>query len=317
MSSCSRSRSSTASSPARSRRDSGSTCASASGSRAERQRFLHRVVLLLAVDRGQRIGQAHRLTALEGIWLAIGQVGARGLEVAGQAGHVDPQPIVAQQLVHHRPQLIAHLRAEAVEQRRHLRRLTMEVLDQLVDIGDAGREVAAVLRHEGVEVVGHVGARGVLLQHRVEVAHHLPDTVEVLGGDALDALLEPGEVGLEHLLTQLVGELVERVARLVVHELVVAQAADAARRRWAAARPAGSRAGERCGASPARPCAPAPDRGPGARRESAARPRVSAALDPGTLGRDDLVEASLDVTEHRVEVRSARALPGAAPGAAR
>ena len=56
-------------------------------------------------------------------------------------------------------QLLAHLRAHAVEQRRHLRRLPMEVLDQLIGVRDAGREVAAVLRHEGVEVVGRIGAR--------------------------------------------------------------------------------------------------------------------------------------------------------------
>ena len=101
------------------------------------QRLLHRVVLLLAVDRGERIGQAHRLVALERIRLAVRQVGAGGLEVAGQAGHVDPQPVVAQQVVHQVAQLLAHLRAHAAEQRGHLRRLSMEVLDQLIGVLDA------------------------------------------------------------------------------------------------------------------------------------------------------------------------------------
>ena len=64
------------------------------------ERLLHRVVLLLPVDGGERIGQAHRLIALEWVRLAEGQVGARRLEVAGQARHVDPKPVVAQQVVH-------------------------------------------------------------------------------------------------------------------------------------------------------------------------------------------------------------------------
>ena len=98
------------------------------------ERLLHGVVLLLAVDRGKRVGQAHRLVALERVRLAEGQVGPRGLEVAGQARHVDPQPIVAQQVVHQLAQLVAHLRAQAVQQARHLRRLAVEVLDQLIGV---------------------------------------------------------------------------------------------------------------------------------------------------------------------------------------
>ena len=147
------------------------------------QRLLHRVVLLLAVDRRERIGQAHRLVALEGIRLAVRKVRPGGLEVAGQAGHVDPQPVVAQQVVHQVAQLLAHLRAHAAEQRGHLRRLSVEMLDQLIGVLDAGREVVPVLGHERVEVVGRIGPGRVLLEEPVQVADHLAHARQVLRRD--------------------------------------------------------------------------------------------------------------------------------------
>ncbi len=188
------------------------------------ERLLHRVVLLLAVDGGERIGEAHRLVALERIRVTERKVRARRLEVSRQPRHVDPQPVVSQQVVHQAAELVAHLRRHAVEQARHLRRLAVEMLDELLQVRDPRREVASVLRHERAEVVGRIGSGGVLLEERIEVADHLAHPVEVLRRDLLDSLLEPGEVGLQHLLAQLVGELRERVARGVVHELVVLEA---------------------------------------------------------------------------------------------
>ena len=167
---------------------------------------------------------------VNGVRLAERQVGTRLLEVAGQARHVPAQAVVAQQVVHQLLQLGALLRAHAGEQRRHLRRLAVQVLDQLVDAADVRREVVAVARHEPVEVGPRVGAAGVLLQQGVEVADHVADARQVLRRDLLDALAEPGEVRLQHLLPQLVAELAERVARGVVHELVVGQAVEPAGR---------------------------------------------------------------------------------------
>ncbi len=65
------------------------------------QLLLHLVVLLLPVDRCERIDQAHRLVTREGIRLAEGRLGPHRLQVAGEACHVPAQPVVAQQVVHH------------------------------------------------------------------------------------------------------------------------------------------------------------------------------------------------------------------------
>ena len=189
--------------------------------------LLHRVVLLLAVDGGERLREPHRLVAGEWIRLAEREVGTCLLEIAGQARHVPAQPIVAQQVVHQLLELGTLLRTHAGEERRHLRRLAVEVLDQLVDRPDPGREVPAVRRHEGDEIVTRVGAAGVLLEQRVEVTHHRPHAVEILRRDALHALAHALEVRLQHLLAQLVADRRERVPRRIVHELVVMQAVQA------------------------------------------------------------------------------------------
>ncbi len=86
-----------------------------------------------------------------------------------------------------------------------------------------------MLRHELREVLGRVAAGSVLLEQPVEIAHHVPHARQVLGRDPLDPLAQTLEGRLEQLLAQLVGERAEVVARGVVHEFVVAQAAQLAR----------------------------------------------------------------------------------------
>ena len=271
------------------------------------QRLLHRVVLLLAIDRGERIGQAHRLIALERIRLAVRQVGTGGLEVAGQSGHVDPQPVVAQQVVHQVAQLLAHLRAHAAEQRGHLRRLSMEMLDQLIGVLDARREVLPVLGHELVEVVGRIGTGGVLLEEPVQVADHVAHARQVLRRDPLDALLQPLEVRLQHLAAQLVGQGVEGVARLVVHELVVPQAVQAAghvrRQRVEAVLALASRAPHDLLRHASLVLLVA-----GRGVECPLLGLVDAPLDAGTLRVQDALQPFVDVIEDAVEVRLAELL---------
>ena len=155
------------------------------------QLLLHGVEALLPVDRGQRLGQAERLVAAERIRLAEWPIGPQRLQGARQARHVPAQPIVAQQLVHHLLQLGAHLRAQRCHQRRHLRRLPVQVVDQLVDVLDPRREEVPVARHEAGEVGTRIGSGRVLLEQLVEVAHHGAHPVEVLRRDAGDPSLSP------------------------------------------------------------------------------------------------------------------------------
>ena len=169
------------------------------------ERLLHLVEALLPVDGGHRLRQAHRLVAREGIRLAEALVGPQRLEIACQARHVPAQPVVAQQVVHHLLQLGAHLRAHAVEHRCHLARLSTHVVDELVDVLDTRREIPAMLGHELAEVLWRVGRGGVLLEQLVEVLDHFAHAGQILRRHALDALLQSLEIGLQHLLAQLVG----------------------------------------------------------------------------------------------------------------
>ncbi len=265
--------------------------------------LLHGVVLLLPVDRRQRIGQPHRRIAVERVRLAEREVRPGCLKVPGQARHVDLEAIVAQELVHHRAKLIAHLGREPVEQRRHLRRLAMQVLDQLVNAPDARREVATVLCHERREIVVDIGAGGVLLEELVQIPHHVPDPGQVLGGDALDALLQALEVRPEHLLPQLVSQVGEGGSCRVVHELVVAQSVETPRQvRWQRVEPVLTLA-----------CSSTHDllrqaglllRLAGGRVECTALRVAHPLPDSLTLGLEDLLEATVHVVQHAVQVGS-------------
>ena len=123
------------------------------------------------------------------------------------------------------------------------------------------------------------------------------------GRDALDALLQPLEVGLQHLLAQLVGELGEGVARLVVHELVVAQAVEASGQVLRQRVEPVLALSRRPPRDAPRPSAPRPAPFPGgasSARCSAARTRSAI---PRALLLQDLVQPPADVVEHAVEVR--------------
>ncbi len=155
--------------------------------------------------------------------------------------------------------------------------------------------------HEAGEVGAGVGPGCVLLQEAVEVAHHGAHPVEVLRGDAGDSLLQPLEVVLEELLAELVGERVEGVPRIGVHELVVAQASE----------PAGHVGRQLVEPLPTLLRRPAQDPLPHPRLVLArARRRVADLLlhlgqaprDPGPLLLDDRVESCRHVVEHAVEV---------------
>jgi len=143
-----------------------------------------------------------------------------------KTGDLEPQGAVLKDRVIHLTQLLARLRAQRLHQRLHLRHLPLQVLEQLVEVVDARREHVAKALHEAVEVRGP--ALHPLLQHLVQLAHHVADAAEVLALHLLQGPLDALEHLVEHLLLQLLHELLELLPRLVVDELVVAQALDPA-----------------------------------------------------------------------------------------
>ena len=179
----------------------------------------------------------------------------------------------------------------------------MQVLDQLVNAPDARREVATVLCHERREIVVDIGAGGVLLEELVQIPHHVPDPGQVLGGDALDALLQALEVRPEHLLPQLVSQVGEGGSCRVVHELVVAQSVETPRQvRWQRVEPVLTLA-----------CSSTHDllrqaglllRLAGGRVECTALRVAHPLPDSLTLGLEDLLEATVHVVQHAVQVGS-------------
>ena len=161
------------------------------------------------------------------------------------------------------------------------------MLEQLVEILDAGREHVPEAVHEGLEV--RVCAVGSVLQHLVQRLDHLPDLGEVLGGHPLDRLLHALEHLVEHLLLQLLHQLVELLLRLRHHELVVLERLD----------PAAEVVGHPVQLFTALlgqlldqlPLGPVRALG-----------LLDTLLDPLTLGVDDLLELLLQVVHHAVEV---------------
>ena len=90
----------------------------------------------------------------------------------------------------------------------------------------AGREHVAVALHESVEVGGP--SFHTLLEHLVQLAHHVADSRQVLPLHLLDRAFHTLEHLVDHLLLQALHQLVELLARLVVDELVIAQPLDLA-----------------------------------------------------------------------------------------
>ena len=99
----------------------------------------------------------------------------------------------------------------------------MQVIDQLIERFDARRKELPVLHHEALEVRPGIGPFGMLLEELVEVADHVADPGQLFRRHALDALFQPLEVVLQDLLAKLVGQRIERIAGVRIHEFVVAE----------------------------------------------------------------------------------------------
>ena len=127
-------------------------------------------------DVRQGVGQlVHRLEpvdlrqcAVEAEWLVATErhpvaepARQQQVEVRGELGEVDQEPVVAQEGVHHRLELGALLRAHRAHQRLHRRHPLGELVDDVVE-GAGAREELAVLGQELRRVRGrrHRSARG-------------------------------------------------------------------------------------------------------------------------------------------------------------
>ena len=122
----------------------------------------------------------------------------------------------------------ALLGRERRHQPAHGRHPTRHVLQELVQALRVVGEQVAVALHEPVEVV--LLAARALLDHLVELGEHVAEVRELLGRDVLHALGHAAEVRAQHLLAQVLHQLVEHPLRLRIDEPVVLELADHPRR---------------------------------------------------------------------------------------
>ena len=118
--------------------------------------------------------------------------------------------------------------AERGHEPAHGRRATGHVLQQLVQALRVVRDQVAVALHEPVEVV--LLAARPLLDHLVELGEHVAEARERFRAHVLQAVGHVPEVRAQHLLAQVLHQLVEEPLRLGIHEAVVGELTDLPRR---------------------------------------------------------------------------------------
>ena len=148
------------------------------------------------------LSRLRSLVAAEGVLIAHVAHREVGFEILREAGQLAIHAHLAHALLHQLAELLAHVGGQRIEHVLHLRSLLLHLLDQLVErLRRVVAEHVAVLVHEAVEV-GLLAATA-LLQHLVEVLHHLPRPVHVLFRHVLQHLREVVEEGVHHRLLQL------------------------------------------------------------------------------------------------------------------
>ena len=265
-----------------------STSASGPGTRRVAQEVLERVDVAELIEQPAHAVERERLVATEAHALAPTGLRERVAQVLTELVDLPAQIHVVEQRVRHLLQLRPLLGRHRVEQLLHLRHRARHVLEQLVErLRVVGEEVAEAL-HEALEVGLLAGFA--LLEHVVELGHHVLHARELLGRHLRHAFVELVEHRVEELLLQLLHQLFEVLARVVVHPVVLLEVAHAARE---------------IGRQLLELLAPL-------LRElveqllAALVARllrlVDAAVDPGALFVDDLVETIRDVFVHAAEV---------------
>ena len=189
--------------------------------------------LFHAIELAQLGGQvgglvhAHGALAAEFVGLLPACVRYGALEVLGEALHLPAQVHVLEDRVHQVAQLRLLLGAHGVPHRLGGGHALGQLLQQLVEVLRVAGEHVAELRHELLEAGVEVVAVLALLQHGVQgvvgVAHAL-HLLAVHAGQRVGGTLEEC---VRHFAAQFLHQLLEALARLGGHEVVMLQAADA------------------------------------------------------------------------------------------
>ena len=122
---------------------------------------------------------------------------------------------------------MALLRRERRHQVAHRRHAPRHAVEELLQGSGVVREHVAVALHESVEV--DLLAAVPRLDQVVQVREHVLEPLHVLGRGAAETLRDIAEVGAEHLLAEVVHQLVEIALRLRVDESVVGELLELAR----------------------------------------------------------------------------------------
>ncbi|GAB3945029.1 hypothetical protein GCM10027614_36150 [Micromonospora vulcania] len=174
-------------------------------------------------QRAGRVGVVQRLIAPDPLAAPPPQIRSQRPQVGVERGQLAGQP-VAERLLHEPGKLGALPLGERVHQPLPGRRTAGQHVDQLVDGLRPLREEVAVPPHELGERVGGVLRAGVPGQQVVQVAHHLGELLlrGRVGGGAY-RVAQPGEALTQHVVAELVENLLVRPAGVRAGPLVVGQ----------------------------------------------------------------------------------------------
>ena len=177
------------------------------------------------------IGQAEAALALHALAPLPGKVRTQCPQVILQLRHLRGEVEVLPGLLHEPGELLALLRGHRVEHALHRRGPAREVVEQLLEaLGAVGEEVS-VRVHELLEVLAHVIAATVLVEHRVEIGEHvLQCLLRLRCRRRLQSAGEVLELLVEHVAAQHLADLVVRRPALRGAPVVVSEFADGARR---------------------------------------------------------------------------------------
>ncbi len=178
------------------------------------QRRLQLVEVGEVLQRAGSLTDAERLVTAHLRTPAPVEVGPPRTQRVAELLHLPSEVHVLERGVHQRRQLGALFGTQRLHQPLGRGSAAGQRVDELVEVLRVVREEVAVFRHERVELLLRVLPSRVRLQHRVEVAEHVLDPLQLLGVGILQGLLHPAELAVQDLPAQQVADLVVRRPRL-------------------------------------------------------------------------------------------------------